>query len=128
MSAPASVGETTVVDELTEARARVLLFGIEALPVRERWLLLWLLGRPERRSIAFEATSGMGSREFSMMCSRWREFGLLTTSFCAEHDACLPTATDFAAMVAGLVPATPPFAFPMHASAFDADLIDLDAV
>ncbi|NKY30805.1 hypothetical protein [Nocardia gamkensis] len=92
---------------MTENYARLLLLGREALSIQERWLLAWLLARPNRMSIAFEEVAGLGplgSRAFREMCARWRECGLLTVAYNEEHDAHLSQATDFAELVLRLSP------------------------
>ncbi|MEV6661795.1 hypothetical protein [Nocardia fluminea] len=102
-----------------EDRARLLLLGLDALPFRERWLLCWLLDRPNRQSIAFEEVSELSRERFGEMCSRWAQLGLVHGAYSETHDANLPQATDFAAMVAGLVPAT-------EGLYFGGPLVDLD--
>ncbi|WP_280184388.1 MULTISPECIES: hypothetical protein [Nocardia] len=92
---------------MSEEFARLLLLGAEALSVQERWLLGWLLSRPNRMSIAFEETAGLGplgSRAFREMCARWRECELLTTAYSEEHDAVLLQATDLAELLLRLDP------------------------
>jgi hypothetical protein len=107
--------------------ARLILLGLDALPFHERWLLCWLLDRPERMSIAFEEVSELSRDEFWGMCSRWSGLGLLTTAYNETHDANLPQATDFAAMIAGLVPATDDRLFYGYAHPVDLDAMDLAA-
>ncbi|WP_330229690.1 hypothetical protein OHA40_27230 [Nocardia sp. NBC_00508] len=92
---------------MSEEYARLLLLGAEALSVQERWLLGWLVARPNRMSIAFEETAGLGpvgSRAFREMCARWRECELLTLAYSEEHDATLWQATDLAELVLRLDP------------------------
>ncbi|NKY29417.1 hypothetical protein [Nocardia gamkensis] len=92
---------------MSEEFARLLLLGVEALPVQERWLLGWLLARPNRMSIAFEEVAGLGpvgSRAFREMCARWRECELLTLAYNEEHDVTLLQATDFAELLLRLDP------------------------
>ncbi len=108
-------------DVTDEDHARLILLGLDALPFRERWLLCWLLDRPERMSIAFEEISGLSDEAFWAMVRRWRALGLLTTAYNETHDANLPRATDYAAMIAGLIPAT-------DGLYYGGPLVDLDAM
>lgn len=105
--------------DVTEESARLVLLGLDALPFRERWLLCWLLDRPNRQSIAFEEVSELSIGRFSEMCSRWEQLGLIRGAYNETHDANLPQATDFAAMVAGLIPAS-------EGLYFGGPLVDLD--
>jgi hypothetical protein len=98
-------------ESFDEQYARLLLFGLEALPTTEQGLLQWLLTRPDRMSIAFEEVSALSRGGFLAMQDRWLRFGLLRITYSATHDANLAQATDFAAMVAGLIPVEPPFVF-----------------
>ncbi|WP_040826638.1 hypothetical protein [Nocardia jiangxiensis] len=82
---------------MNEFEAKVLLLGLDALPVRERWLLAWLVQRPERMSIAFQDVSGLSFAQFNAMCARWTACGLIGSAYAEEWDAFLPRATDRAA-------------------------------
>jgi hypothetical protein len=107
---------------VTEDQAKLLLLGVEALSAAERWLLAWLLDRPERMSIAFEETAaglGIDYRGFLDMCARWRSYGLLAIAFHDGHDAFLPQATDYAALVLRLDPVQ---------WATGGDVVDLDGM
>ncbi|WP_406237722.1 hypothetical protein [Nocardia sp. NBC_01009] len=113
-----------------EDHARLLLLGLDALPFRERWLLCWLLDRPNRMSIAFEEVSELSSCEFSELCCRWRELGLIGGAYSETYDANLWQATDLAAMVAGLIPATDGLVFtstPVIVEPVDLDAMELAA-
>lgn len=98
-------------DAVEEQYARLLLSGLEALPASEQGLLRWLLAQPDRMSIALEEVSGLRRGGFLAMRARWLRFGLLDIGYSTEHDARVSRATDFAEMVAGLVPIEPPFVF-----------------
>ncbi|MBF6190124.1 hypothetical protein U3653_07125 [Nocardia sp. CDC186] len=116
---------------MTEAQARLLLLGAEALSIQERWLLAWLSARPNRMSIAFEEIAGLGpvgSPEFGAMCVRWRECGLLRLAYSEEHDATLWQATDFAEVVLRLNPVEWVLATTPHAPVELDDVIELGAV
>ncbi|MFI6223261.1 hypothetical protein ACIBEH_22080 [Nocardia salmonicida] len=108
-------------DATDEDHARLILLGLDALPFSERWMLCWLLDQSERMSIAFAEISGLPDEAFWSMIRRWRALGLLTTAYNETHDANLPQATDYAAMIAGLIPAT-------DGLYFGGPLVDLDAV
>ena len=110
-----------------EDRARLLLLGLDALPLRERWLLCWLLDRPNRQSIALEEVSELSREAFGDLWSRWRELGLIRGAYNETYDANLPQATDFAAMVAGLIPATDDRLFYGYSHPVDLDAMELAA-
>ncbi|WP_157183647.1 hypothetical protein [Nocardia takedensis] len=111
-------------ERVTEAEAHVLLLGREVLPVREQAVLSWLLSRPDRMSIALADECGYDwtSKAFRELKDRWQAYGLLTYGYSKTYNACLPQATEFAALVMGMDPVE----WIVYTCA-GAEVVDLDA-
>ncbi|MFF0493436.1 hypothetical protein ACFYTQ_30825 [Nocardia sp. NPDC004068] len=75
--------------KLDELEAKLLLLGMDALPVRERPLLMWLVRVGADVGADFlEFTRAQGI-DFQEMASRWNRMGLLATGYDWERDCSL---------------------------------------
>ncbi|WP_029897794.1 hypothetical protein [Nocardia brasiliensis] len=82
-----------------EDEARLLLLDLDALPVRERWLLAWLVDVGSDVGIRFLEFTEAAGIDFGEMCARWRRMGLLSRGYDWGRDVALYVASDRAAQL-----------------------------
>lgn len=79
---------------MNQDEAKVLLLGLDALPVRERWLLAWLVDVGSDAGMRFLEFAEDAGIDFGAMTTRWRRMGLLRQGYDWERDHSLYVATD----------------------------------
>ncbi|WP_433680641.1 hypothetical protein [Nocardia sp. CA-119907] len=107
---------------MNQDEAKLLLLGMDALPIRERWLLAWLVDVGSDIGMRFLEFTEDAGIDFGVMCARWRRMGLLRSGYDWERDHSVYEATERAVQL-------------VHLSAVEwvcahssAELVDLDAV
>jgi hypothetical protein len=107
---------------MNQDEAKVLLLGLDALPVCERWLLAWLVDVGTDVGMRFMEYAEDAGLDFSQMCSRWRRMGLLRSGYDWDRDISLYVATDRAADLVRM--SSVEWVVAHHSS----ELVDLDAM